>query len=132
MATARSAVGNGRRKGWRVRGLARLLLGGCFVLGGTMATAFAAPPVNKMLEYKPRHESAISTPTAAEEAACKVELAKGKSGSGWTLTDGQGKLVRKFYSSDGRNVDTYSYYRDGVEVYRELVSPGARAPDQFR
>ena len=28
------------------------------------------------------------------------------SGSGWMLKDAQGKLLRRFYSSDGRNVDT--------------------------
>ncbi|MFM7150708.1 MAG: hypothetical protein ACKO23_12775, partial [Gemmataceae bacterium] len=114
------------------RGLARMFLGGCFLLGGTWAAATAAPPVAKMLEYQPRHESAITTPAAAELAACTVELVKGKVGSGWILKDAQGKILRRFYSSDGRNVDTYSYYRDGVEVYREIVSQGSRAPDQFR
>ncbi|MFO0841084.1 MAG: thioredoxin-like domain-containing protein [Gemmataceae bacterium] len=113
------------------RGLARLLVGG-FVLGGTMTAAVGAPPVAKMLEYQPRHEAAITTPAAAEQASCKVELVKGKTGSGWVLKDGQGKLLRRFSSSDGRSVDTYSYYRDGVEVYREVVSPGAARPDNFR
>jgi hypothetical protein len=123
MATARTAIR---------RSLARLLLGGGVILGGTWATAWAAPPVDKMLEYKPRHEIAITTPTPAEKATCKVELVKGKVGSGWVLKDAQDKFLRRYYSSDGRNVDAYSYYRDGVEVYREIVSAGARAPDQFR
>ncbi len=132
MATACTAVERGQRKGWRVRGLARLLLGG-FVLGGTItASALGAPPVAKMLEYQPRHESAITTPSAAEQASCTVELVKGKTGSGWVLKDAQGKLLRRFYSSDGRSVDTYSYFRDGVEVYREVVSPGSPRPDNFR
>ncbi|MFO0879701.1 MAG: thioredoxin-like domain-containing protein [Gemmataceae bacterium] len=132
MATACTADQRGLRKGWRVRGLARLLLGGGLLLGGTWASALAAPPVGKMLEYQPRHESAITTPSQADQAACQVDLIKGKVGSGWVLKDGQGKLLRRFYSSDGRNVDTYSYYRDGVEVYREIVTAGSRAPDQFR
>jgi len=85
-----------------------------------------------MLEYKPRHDVAYTTPETAQQTDCKVELVKGKIGSGWALKDGQGKLVRQFYSSDGRNVDTYSYYRDGVEVYREIVTPGSRSADQFR
>ena len=130
---AHTASHRGLRKGWRVRGLARMLLGGCFVLGGTCAVALGAtPPVSKMLEYQPRHEVAITTPSAAEQANCKVELVKGKTGSGWALKDAQGKLLRRYYSSDGRSVDTYSYYRDGIEVYRDVVSPGARNPDQFR
>jgi hypothetical protein len=85
-----------------------------------------------MLEYQPRHEVTLTTPTTAEQSSCKVELVKAKVGSGWVLKDSQGRVLRRFYSSDGRNVDTYSYYRDGVEVYRESVSPGSRGPDQFR
>src|SRR5262249_10920344 len=102
-------------------------------LGTSLASVWGAPPVSKMLEYNPRHEVNISTPTAAEQTNCTVELLKSKTGgSGWVLKDPQGKLLRRFFSSDGRNVDTYSYYKDGIEVYREVVSPGSPKPDNFR
>jgi thiol-disulfide isomerase/thioredoxin len=127
-------TGAGRRSGdGRGRTLARFFLGGCLYLGASWTSAWGAPPpVSKMLEYKPRHEIACTTPAEAQQADCKVELVKGAAGSGWALKDGQGRLIRKFYSSNGTAVDSYSYYRDGVEVYREIVSPGARSPDQFR
>ena len=129
----KACSGVGRRPGdGRGRTLARFLLGGCLFLGTGWATAWGAPAVSKMLEYKPRHDVAYSTPALAQQADCKVELVKGKAGSGWALKDPQGKMVRQFYSSDGRSVDSYSYYRDGVEVYREIVTAGSRAPDQFR
>src|SRR5262249_6119432 len=54
------------------------------------------------------------------------------SGSAWVLKDASGRLLRRFYARDGRNIDTYSYYRDGVEIYRETVTAGSRVPDQFR
>ena len=130
---AKACSGVGRRPGdGRGRTLARFLLGGCLFLGTSWASAWGAPAVSKMLEYKPRHDVAYSTPAPAQQADCKVELVKGRAGSGWALKDAQGKMVRQFYSSDGRNVDSYSYYRDGVEVYREIVTAGSRAPDQFR
>ena len=49
------------------------------------------------------------------------------------LKDGRGQLVRKFADTKGTNrVDTFSYYLDGVEVYREVDTNGNRVPDQFR
>ncbi|MFO0927515.1 MAG: hypothetical protein U0736_10815 [Gemmataceae bacterium] len=83
-----------------------------------------------MLEYRP-HEVNCTTPTGDDLAACKVELVKGKAGSGWVLKDAAGRMVRKFYSSDGRNVDNYSYYKDGVEVY-QIVSAGSPSPTSSR
>jgi thiol-disulfide isomerase/thioredoxin len=129
----KASTGVGRRPGdGRGRTLARFFLGGALFLGTSWAAWGAPPAVSKMLEYRPRHEVACTTPAAAQQADCKVELVKGAGGSGWALKDAQGRLVRKFYSSNGTSVDSYSYYRDGVEVYREVVSPGARTPDQFR
>lgn len=131
MGNASSAACRGLQRGWRGQGLIRTFLGGCLLLGCWTA-AQGAPAVSKMLEYQPRHDVNCSMPAAAEQGSCTVELVKGKTGSGWVLKDSQGKLVRRFYSSDGRNVDSYSYYKDGVEVYREMVTPGSRVPDQFR
>jgi hypothetical protein len=114
--------------------LARLALGGCLLLGAVVAPVRSAPPtVSKMLEYAPRQEVVCTTPSAAEVPACKVDLDKGlRGGSGWVLKDPSGKLLRRFYASNDRNVDTWSYYKDGVEVYREMDTTGSGRPDQFR
>jgi hypothetical protein len=115
-----------------IRGLTRVLLGGGLMFG-SLALAQAQPPsVTKVLTYTPRQEVAITTPSGAEIANCKVDLVKGRVGSGWLLKDGAGKSVRKIYASNGTTPDTYSYYKDGVEVYREIVAPGAMTPTQFR
>src|SRR5262245_38207850 len=115
-----------------VRGLARLFLGGCLLLGAGVAQVLGAPPsVSKMLEYKPKQEVACSTPAAAG-AACKVELAKASGGSGWVLKDPAGRPVRHFHASNDRSVDTWSYFKDGVEVYREVDTTGSGRPDQYR
>src|SRR4051794_17553424 len=62
--------------------------------------------------------------------ACKVEANR----EGFTVRDGQGKLLRKFLDTNGKktqrdgedkpgtHLDQWSYYLDGFEVYREVDS----------
>lgn len=113
---------------------ARTFFGGCVLAGAAVVPAIAAPPTaEKLLDYKPKQEINLPTPSAAEVAAFKVDSEKGKlGGSAWVLKDGSGNYVFRLYASNGREVDMYSYYKDGVEFYREIVTPGSRAPDQFR
>jgi hypothetical protein len=96
----------------------------------------AAPTVQQMLQYKPRQDGfAYSTPSPDAEAGCKVDLVKGKAaGSGWQLKDDKGNVLRLFFDTNGDNkIDVWSYYKDGVEVYREIDSTlSAGKPDQYR
>jgi thiol-disulfide isomerase/thioredoxin len=123
----------------KARFAARLLT--CLTLCCTAGVAHAAPPTAaQMLEFKPRQpDVAISTPTEAELASCKVELVKGqklangKVSSGWLLKDSQGRPLRRFFDSDGDNhIDVYSYYLDGQECYREVDSNYNGKIDQYR
>ncbi len=86
----------------------------------------AAPTVEQMLTFQPRQKSvAISTPTQAEYPQCKVELVQGTSpgSTGWALRDPQGRFLRRFMDTNGdRYPDQWCYYKDGVEVYREVDS----------
>jgi hypothetical protein len=116
----------------RSRGLARLFLGGCLFLGAGSASVWSAPPVSKMLEYAPRQDVSVTTPAAGEQSSCKVELVKSGKGSGWLLTDAAGKPLRRFYSQNGRDIDTWSYYKNGVEVHRQMDTTGSGRPDQYR
>jgi hypothetical protein len=88
-----------------------------------------------MLRYRPRQEAQVSTPTTeAEIAACKVEVANGAGGtSAWVLRDGRGQILRKFADTKGnRKADTYCFYLDGTEVYREIDTNQSGKADQFR
>ena len=96
-------------------------LAGLTLLAGMAQAGFAAdaPTVVQVLAYKPKQAGVeISTPSAAEQSACKVELeqgrklANGKQATAWVLKDGQGRVLRKFHDTTGTNqVNVWSYYR---------------------
>jgi thiol-disulfide isomerase/thioredoxin len=110
MATARVAAG---------------LVATCVLLGaaGPALAQSNADKIAAILKYQPRQDGvAISTPTADETAACKLEVYRGSAvgSSGFLLKDAQGRTLRKFFDSDGdKAIDVFSYFKDGVEVYRD-------------
>ena len=114
------------------------LVAGCFIGASSAAPAWAGDPpsVSTMLNlYKPRQPGVVcSTPGAAEQARCKVELVTSpQGGSGWLLRDGQGRPVRRYFDTNGDGkVDVWSYYQDGVEVYRERSTHFNKVVDEFR
>ncbi len=97
---------------------------------------FAAPPnTNQILQFRPRQtEVLVATPKPEEEASCRVELVKGTGkSSGWVLRDSSGIMLRRFFDTNGDNkTDTWSFFRDGVEVYREIDTNNNGKPDQYR
>jgi thiol-disulfide isomerase/thioredoxin len=94
------------------------------------------PSVERMLSLKPRQPGVdISTPTKEEFAQCEVKLESGgNNSSGWVLLDAKKQPVRRFYDTRGdrKGTDTLCYYKDGVEVYREIDSKYKGKPDQYR
>jgi Thioredoxin-like len=112
------------------------LLAAGLILWGSVAPAWAAQPtVAQMLGYRPRQEGVnYSTPSGDAVTACKVELVKGqRKGSGWLLRDGNGQPVRWFFdTNDDNKIDVWAYFKDGVEVYREIDSTYTGKPDQYR
>jgi thiol-disulfide isomerase/thioredoxin len=113
------------------------LLAGLLLCGA--ATAAPPPTVAQMLQFKPRQSVNIAMPTEAELVNGKVELVKGqklangKTASGWALKDAQGRFVRRFFDSDGDNqIDVWSYFLNGEEVYREIDSNFNGKVDQYR
>ena len=108
------------------------LVAGLLLLGG-VSRATADPTVPQMLNFcKPKQEGVVfSTPTSAEEKFCEVKANQGA--GGWLLLDGKKRLLRRYIDSDGDGkIDTWSYFKDGVEVYRDIDTNKDNIPDQFR
>jgi hypothetical protein len=87
--------------------------------------------------YRPRQNGVVyTTPTPQEQEKCRVELLKGADGSsasGWLLRDPQGRPLRRFFDSNGdRHIDVWSYYLEGVEVYRERSTKFDKVVDEYR
>lgn len=123
-------------RNYRIGGMVAL---GCLIAFGTMASAqpakSAAITPQQMLAYKPKQEGVvITTPTDAEISHCKVDIVKGANNtSAWVLRDARGQLLRRFADTKGTNsVDAFSYYLDGIEVYREIDANGNRKIDNYR
>jgi len=89
------------------------------------AQALALSPSQKGVEY--------DQPKSDEVPKCKVVGKKIDGHVGWIVESPEGMVLRKFLDTDGDNVvDQWSFYKDGVEVYREIATKSGSKADQFR
>lgn len=112
------------RKSQLVASLALSLVAGNGVLA-------AAPTAQDALSLQPVQKDVdIERPTAEEAAKCSIK-AEGK--RGWVIRDPSGEVLRAFPDSNGDNVvDQWCYYKDGVEVYRDIDTNFNKKADQCR
>ena len=113
------------------------ILGGCLLVCVGLAAARAAD-VKDMLapQLQPKQKGVVySIPAPEEYSSCKVKVVpeKGTAGrSSLVLYDAQDRIICKFTGINKKGVDTWSYYKDGVEVYREIDTNMNGKPDQYR
>lgn len=111
-----------------------------FTLVAGLAHPAAAQKVEDVLARKPVQPNvSVTTPTGADAAGCKVEpvawpkQANGPAPTGVVVKDAQGKTVRQFIDTTGRNQpNIFSYFLNGQEAYREIDANGNGKPDQYR
>lgn len=111
----------------------RLLWGCCLLAGGSIASA-ATPTAEQALGLKPVQKDVdYDIPKAENLPKCTIEVEKHGAGSGWHVKDADGSTLRRFIDTNGDNtVDLWSYYADGIEVYRDVDSNANGKADQFR
>lgn len=96
-----------------------------FAQGVTPEVALKYKPVQKYVEY--------DTPSQSEVANCTVKVVQEKNGSGWVVSGPQGEILRKFMDTNRDNtVDRWSYFRGGIEVYRDQDTNNNKKVDQSR
>lgn len=107
-----------------------LTLVACCTLAAA-APGLASTP-EQTLKYEPVQPGIDYTkPSKAEIANCTVKLEK--AGNAWVVLDPRGQVLRRFGDSNGdKLVDTWSYFKAGVEVYRDIDSNFDQKPDQYR
>ena len=102
-----------------------------------MASSFAAErdaQVVKALSYAPRQSSiAFDKVTDKEIDSCTGKYETRNGFEGLVIYSSSGQPLRRFADSNGdRQVDQWCYYKDGIEVYRDIDSDFNGAADQYR
>lgn len=94
----------------------------------------APPTVGQTLQLKPTQPGVeIDIPKEDEIAQCTVSAERIGKDVGWVVKDGRGYVLRRFLDTNGDNrVDTWCYFQNGIEVYRDVDSNGDGKVDQFR
>jgi hypothetical protein len=114
------------------------LLAALTLVAGLAQAARAEVTVQQILGYKPAQQVEVTTPAAGEAATCTLDLEKfkalpgGKEPTAWVVKDAKGTVLRKFHDTvGGGGVNMFAYYKDGEEVYREMVGKNGKV-DQYR
>ncbi len=106
-----------------------------FGLAGPSRSSLAASPTaEQALKLTPIQEGVdCDRPTPEEAAKCKIFARKTDGHVGWVVEAPDGTILRRFLDTNGDNiVDQWSYYKDGVEVYRENDTTFTGKVDQYR
>ena len=89
----------------------------------TAEQALRLSPIQKDVDY--------DRPAAPAECTIKAEKTGGR--TGWVVRDAKGQILRLFLDSNGNNVvDTWCYFKEGLEVYRDVDSNHNGKADQYR
>src|SRR5262245_64772003 len=93
------------------------IVASCLIVWSSTAALRAAPPptVPEFLSFRPKQDGVnYTTPTAQEQANCRVTKVEQAGVSGWLLSDAQGRPLRRYYVQTADKVlHVWSYYLDG-------------------
>ncbi len=110
--------------------LLSILLGLC-----VSELALAQSNLEKALRFRPSQPGVeIDIPAANQLDKCSIKPTDTRqSKPGWIVYDENGRVIRRFldFNSDG-NIDQLSYFRSGIEVYRDIDTDFDKKFDQMR
>jgi peroxiredoxin len=113
-------------------------LAGLIVLWNSLAagavSAADAPTVEFAMKFRPQNgDVEYEIPDAKAQKQCKVTVVNEGKTSGWVITGPAGQPLRRFMDTNGdKVVDQWSYYRAGLEVYRDIDTNFNNKIDQSR
>ena len=104
------------------------------VMASCHALQAASPSVQQALRLTPTQDGVdYDRPKPEEAAKCKIVANKAGNQTGWIVESPTGVVLRRFIDTNRDNVvDLWSYYKNGVEVYRDIDSKFKGKADQFR
>jgi TolA-binding protein/peroxiredoxin len=94
----------------------------------------ANPTAEQALKLRPvQADVEFDTPAGESVKGCTISAGKVTGASGWIVRDAAGHLLRTFVDSNGDNVvDLWCYFRNGIEVYRDIDANFNGKADQYR
>lgn len=109
-------------------------LGAALLSHTSGSSAADTPDIKFALSLAPLQSNVdFETPTGAEAASAKVEAFRQDGWSGWIVRGADGRLLRRFLDTNGDgDTDMWCYFKDGVEVYRDVDSDFDGKADQYR
>ena len=107
---------------------------GLFSITTVSAWALDEPSAADALKLKPTQSGVdYDTPTTSVQADCKVQSISDDKLRGWTVTDPDGIVLRRFLDTNEDNkLDRWCYYKNGVEVFRDIDDNFNGVADQHR
>src|SRR5262249_33982434 len=86
------------------------------------------------LGVAPHHNDVeIDIPDPKTIDQCKIAPLQDGKATGWLVLGPAGQPLRRFMDTDGNDiVDQFSFYKNGLEVYRDIISKPNGKKDQFR
>tara|TARA_A100001011_G_scaffold105395_1_gene111639 strand:- start:2697 stop:4607 length:1911 start_codon:yes stop_codon:yes gene_type:complete len=106
----------------------------CWIVGSVTSQIRAAQPtVEYALGLKPKQVVQYDIPDDSGVKTATLAMEKANAMTSWVVRSSQGILLRRFADTNGdRVVDQWSYYKDGLEVYRDIDTDHNTKPDQCR
>lgn len=108
-------------------------LGLQFLASSELLAQANAPTATAALRLMPTQKADvdIDMPSAAEAENCKIEARADR--SGWIVRAANGQILREFVDTNKNQVvDRWCYYKDGVEVYRDIDENHDGRAEQMR
>jgi thiol-disulfide isomerase/thioredoxin len=91
----------------------------------TAKEALGLVPVQKDIDY--------DVPAAKEVETCAVEIITVGGFTGYMVRTDSGQVLRRFLDTNGDNkVDQWCYFKDGIEIYRDIDGNFNNKADQYR
>src|SRR5688500_6064408 len=87
-----------------------------------VATFAQSPTAADALKLRPvQRDVDFDLPAENELAKCSIKAEKVNGQTGWIVRDPNGLVLREFVDTNKDNVvDRWSYFRNGIEVYRDV------------
>src|SRR5262245_11973485 len=115
-------------------GVLSISLATMLVFGSSAASQAASPTVDQALKLAPIQKDVdFDVPSAADAPKCTIKAEKLSGQTGWVVRDPNGQILREFVDTNGDNVvDRWSYFKDGIEIYRDIDENFNGKADQYR